>query len=79
MSPELPTNKMRLSVLITTIFATIFAIIMLFFFYRPGWVGAGNGLSSSGLESPIILIEASILAFIALLGSLLIILKMKYF
>ena len=76
MNSEPTQNKIRTSVLVTTIIATIFAMVMLFLY--PPRVMSGVGLESNGLDSPTILIEAVILVIISLLGSLFVILKTKY-
>jgi H+/Cl- antiporter ClcA len=78
MSKEISTNNIRKSVLLTTIFATVFIIIILILFYEPALVNEGikqNIRENSGFNPQLIIIEAFILIFLALLGTLLVILK----
>jgi len=80
MSNEISTNKIRKSVLLTTIFATVFIIIMLLLFYEPALVNEGikqNIKENNGSNPQLIIIEAFILTFLALLGTLIVFLKTR--
>ena len=77
MSNDISTNRIRKSVLLTTIFATVFIMIMLYLL-KTGIISNDLQMSTregNGLESPIILLQAVILTFIALLGTLIVIIK----
>ena len=78
MNNEISTNKVRKSVLLTTIFATVFIIIVLFLFYEPALINDDikQNIRENNKSNPqLIIIEAFILIFIALLGTLIVILK----
>jgi uncharacterized membrane protein YjfL (UPF0719 family) len=78
MSKEISTIKIRKSVLLTTIFATVFIIIMLLLFYEPALINDDikENIRENNKSNPqLIIIEAFILIFIALLGTLIVILK----